>query len=188
MTTRLLKLITKHWKLVIIGFVGLDLFLVGGLLYFFVLTETERATAAEIAQVVVTPDPTPTATLWAGPGRRITPTSPLPPTPTPTDVLAESGFPPGFTPTPRPTQEAVLINLPHILPNHRSRIDSPVINQIYYPEPFFPAGSNNACGPVALFAALQGLGANVPYSHLRNIAVNNGFTSYGITKSGPADP
>ena len=59
-----------------------------------------------------------------------------------------------------------------------------MINQIYYPEPFFPAGSNNACGPVALFAALQGLGANVPYSHLRNIAVNNGFTSYGITKSG----
>jgi hypothetical protein len=102
----------------------------------------------------------------------------------PTDVLAEGGFPYGFTPTPRPTAEVVLIKLPYILPNHRSSVDSPVINQVYYPEPFFPAGSNNACGPVALFAALQGLGADVSYGHLRNIAVSNGFTSYGITKGG----
>ena len=177
-------LITKHWKFVIIGFVGLDLLVVGGLLYFFVFSETEQASSAKLARVLDTPSPTPTATLWPGPGRRITPTPPLLPTPMSTDVLAESGFPPGFTPTPMPTREVVLIKLPHILPNHRSRIDSPEINQIYYPEPFFPAGSNNACGPVALFAALQGLGADVPYAHLRNIAVNNGFTSYGITKGG----
>jgi hypothetical protein len=60
----------------------------------------------------------------------------------------------------------------------------PVINHIHYPEPFFPPGSNNACGPVALYAGLLALGANVEYYHLRDVAVQNGFTHYGISKTG----
>jgi hypothetical protein len=60
----------------------------------------------------------------------------------------------------------------------------PVISQIHYPEPFFPPGTNNACGPVSLYAALQGLGVQVDYGRLRNVAVNNGFNAEGISKWG----
>jgi hypothetical protein len=101
-----------------------------------------------------------------------------------TDVLAASGFPPGFTPTLRPTREAVYISLPYVYPANGRAIDVPVINQIHYPEPFFPPGTNNACGPVALYAALQALRADVAYGHLRDIAVSHGFTHYGISKAG----
>jgi len=37
---------------------------------------------------------------------------------------------------------------------------------------------------VALFAALQALRIDVDYSHLRNVAVQHGFTHYGISKAG----
>jgi hypothetical protein len=77
-----------------------------------------------------------------------------------------------------------MITLPYIFPVYGNNLDVPVINQIYYPEPFFPPGSNNACGPVALYAAVQALGANIDYSRLRNYAVNYGFTDYGISKNG----
>jgi hypothetical protein len=63
-------------------------------------------------------------------------------------------------------------------------VDVPVINQIYYPEPFFPPGTNNACGPVALYAAFKGLGLDVDYTRLRDIAVNNGFNAEGMSKQG----
>lgn len=176
----------KHWKILTILFVVFDMLLVSGLVYLFALQEAERVSAAELARLTVSPTATasPTATLWPGPGRRVTATPTLPPTSLPTDVLAESGFPVGFTPTPRPTREKVMITLPYIYPVYRNNLNVPEINQIYYPEPFFPPGSNNACGPVALYAGLQALGANIDYSRLRDIAVAYGFTSYGISKSG----
>ncbi len=77
-----------------------------------------------------------------------------------------------------------MITLPKILLRNNNRVNAPTVNQIYYPEPFFPPGTNNACGPVSLFAAWQGMGVDVSYGHLRNIAVNNGFNAEGITKWG----
>ncbi|MCB0176147.1 MAG: hypothetical protein KDI02_00475 [Anaerolineae bacterium] len=183
----LIYLAFKKWKYFILGFIVLDLIAVGlVLLYAFQVSTAERAAAAELIQTLEAPTPTATATVtpWPGPGPRATPTATLPPTPESTDVLAVSGFPHGFTPTPRPTREKVLITLPYIFPVHAGKVDVPEINQIYYPEPFFPPGSNNACGPVAVYATLLGLGASVDYTHLRDIAVNYGFTDYGITKSG----
>ena len=54
-----------------------------------------------------------------------------------------------------------------------------------YHEPFFPSGVNNACGPVALLAGFQGLGADeLPYQHVRNIAVGYDYASYGISTWG----
>jgi hypothetical protein len=188
MIVKLRESVTRTWFYLIVCFVVFDIFVVGGLLYFFSVQEADRVSAAELARANATPTatstPTATATLWPGPGRRVTPTPTWPPTPLATDVLAESGFPQGFTPTPRPTRKPAKISLPIVAPVYRGSVDVPIINQIYYPEPFFPAGTNNACGPVALFAALHALGAKVDYSHLRNTAVNNGFTSYGISKWG----
>jgi len=143
-----------------------------------------------LAETVVAAAGTPSATAtatptpWAGPGPRPTATPTLPPTPVATTILAPSGFPHGFTPTPRPTQAPVKITLPQIYLRGNKRVDVPVVNQIYYPEPFFPAGTNNACGPVSLYAAWQGLGVDASYGHLRNIAVNNGFNGEGISKWG----
>ncbi|MCG3208561.1 MAG: hypothetical protein FOGNACKC_02171 [Anaerolineae bacterium] len=182
----LFRFLLKKWKLALVLFVVFDMLLVGGLVYTFAVQEVRRVEAAGLARLTVSPTATATATAtpWPGPGRRVTPTPTLPATPLATDVLAESGFPVGFTPTPQPTREQVMITLPYINPVYRNNLDVPVINQIYYPEPFFPPGSNNACGPVALFAALQALGSKVEYSRLRDIAVANGFTSYGISKGG----
>ncbi|MCB0197521.1 MAG: hypothetical protein KDJ65_36580 [Anaerolineae bacterium] len=176
-----------RWKYVILGFFLLDLLVVGAVLaYAFRVTKAERVVAAELRQTLEAPTPTATATatVWAGPGPSATPTATLDPTPESTDVLAQSGFPQGFTPTPRPTREKVYISLPYVFPVHASSLNVPDINQVYYPEPFFPAGSNNACGPVAIYAALLGLGAEVDYTRLRDVAVGYGFTHYGITKSG----
>ncbi len=186
MLEKLLNLVLKKWKLFVFGFIAIDIVIVGGLLYGFATAEAERVVAAELNRPTHTPTPTATATPtpWPGPGPTLTRTPTLPPTPMSTDVLAVSGFPPGFTPTPRPTREAVFISLPYVYPANASAIDVPVINQIYYPEPFFPPGTNNACGPVALYAALQALGANVDYGRLRDIAVSNGFTHYGISEAG----
>lgn len=180
------KFFLKRWHLAVILFVAVDMLLVGGLVYLFAVQEAQRVEAAGLARLTAWPTATATATAtpWPGPGRRVTPTPTLPPTPLATEVLAESGFPVGFTPTPQPTRPPVMITLPYISPVYRNNLDVPVINQIYYPETFFPPGSNNACGPVALFAGLQGLGSKIEYSRLRDIAVANGFTSYGISKSG----
>ena len=176
----------KHWKLVVVIVVIADALIVGGLVYIFVNTEASRVSAAELARLTVTPTATATATAtpWPGPGKRVTPTPTLPPTPEPTEVLSSGGFPVGFTPTPFPTREKVKITMPHVYPVHRTNLDVPVINQIYYPEPFFPPGSNNACGPVAMYAGLRALGLNIDYTRLRNHAVGYGFTHYGISKSG----
>lgn len=178
----------KRWKIIIVAVVALDMLLVSGLLVMFAGAESSRVAAAELARLTVSPtaSPTPaaTATLWPGPGKRVTPTSTRYPTPLATDVLAVGGFPPGFTPTPRPTRAAVKISLPYVYPIFRNNVDVPVINQIDYPEPFFPPGTNNACGPVALYAAVQALGVNVDYGRLRDWAVASGFTHYGISKGG----
>ncbi len=178
---------SQHWKYLFIGIVVIDLLIVGVILYVFVFPGSVALSAAlpagepnpAVARArIVTPTP------WPGPGPRPTATPTLPPTPLATTVLAESGFPPGFTPTPRPTREPVTISLPYVYPAGKSAVDVPVINQVYYPEPFFPPGSNNACGPVALFAAWLGLGIEVDYSHLRDIAVRSGFGADGISKWG----
>ncbi len=178
--------ILKQWKVAVVAFVVIDMLIVVGLLQLFTLRETERVAAAELANLTVSPSATApaTATPWPGPGLRNTPTATKPPTPMATDVLAAGGFPLGFTPTPRPTREKMMITLPYVYPVFRSNLDVPEINQVYYPEPFFPPGTNNACGPVALYAAMQALGVDVDYSRLRDHAVYYGFTSYGISKSG----
>lgn len=184
---KLLNWAFKQWKLLALGFIVADLLAVLLFLtYTYRLAEARQAVAAELLQTLEAPTLTPTATAtpWPGPGPRPTATPTSPPTPLATDVLAQGGFPPGFTPTPRPTREPVMITLPYIYPVHAGKIDLPVINQIYYPEPFFAPGTNNACGPVALYAAVLGLGANIDYTRLRNIAVNHGFTDYGISTSG----
>ena len=186
MVNSLLHFITKQWKLFVLAVIFAGAVMIGALLYIFASAEAQRVAAAELKKPAATSTPTATATPtpWPGPPPTLTRTPTLPPTPNATDVLAESGFPPGFTPTPRPTRRPVYISLPYIYPTNAGAVDVPVINQIHYPEPFFPPGTNNACGPVALFAALQALGANVEYGHLRDIAVNNGFTYYGISKAG----
>ena len=188
MSLAISKVSSKLWILLIVAFVGFDAVVVAGFVYVFMLNEAERMMTAELARINATPTPTetasPTATLWAGPPPTLTPTSTSPPTPEATDVLAASGFPVGFTPTPRPTREPVTIRLPILGPLYASSVDVPVINQIHYPEPFFPPGSNNACGPVALFAGFYALDLNVDYTRLRDVAVQYGFTDYGISKWG----
>ncbi len=184
---KLSKISSRQWKYLFIGVVAVDVLIVGLIFYVFMTPNSIALSAALPAGgggalmprvVIITPTP------WPGPGSRPTPTPTLPPTPLATDVLAESGFPPGFTPTPRPTRSLIIIPLPYVYPVGGRGVDVPVINQIHYPEPFFPPGSNNACGPVALFAGLLGLGLEVDYSHLRDIAVNNGFAAAGISKRG----
>lgn len=178
------KLTLQQWKYFLIAIVIVDLLIVGGVFYFLTGADSLAAPVAEpatqivVATVIITPTP------WPGPGRRPTPAATLPPTPLPTNALAQSGFPFGFTPTPRPTREPVYISLPQIFSLGRNSVDVPVINQIYYPEPFFPPGTNNACGPIALFAALKGLELEIEYSRLRDIAVSNGFNAEGISKWG----
>ncbi len=174
----------RQWKYILIAIVVFDLLIAGGIYYFWVGTDSLAAPATTATPPVIAATVIVTPTSWAGPGRHPEPTSTLPPTPTPTNALAQSGFPVGFTPTPRPTREPVYITLPQIYTAGRGGVDVPVINQIYYPEPFFPAGTNNACGPVALFAAFQGLGVEVDYSRLRDIAVSSGFNAEGISKWG----
>ena len=176
------NLTSQQWKYILIAIVAVDLLIVGGVFYFVAAADSlaESGPGPIAAAGTSTATPTP----WAGPGLRPSATPTLPPTPLPTTILGPSGFPLGFTPTPRPTREPVKITLPQLYPSRRNRVDVPVINQIYYPEPFFPAGTNNACGPVSLFAAMQGLGVNVDYGRLRNIAVNNGFGPEGISKWG----
>jgi hypothetical protein len=178
------KFTLQQWKFILLTIVVFDLLIMGGIFYVWLGSDSLAAPAvsstpqAVAATVIVTPTP------WAGPGRRPLPTSTLPPTATATNALAMSGFPIGFTPTPRPTREPVYITLPQIFGVNRGGVDVPIINQIYYPEPFFPPGTNNACGPIALFAGLKGLGLEVDYSHLRDIAVYNGFNAEGISKWG----
>ena len=181
----LLSFLFKQWKMLVAVILLLDLVVVGAILFIFSARETERVVAAEQARLTVSPTATETATAtpWPGPGKRVTPTPTLPPTPFATDVLAGGGFPPGFTPTPRPTRTQMMLTLPYVSVM-RNNLDVPEINQIYYPEPFFPPGTNNACGPVALFAALQALRVDIEYPRLRDLAVSYGFTHYGISKSG----
>ena len=179
----MLNLTSLQWRYLLAAIVFVDLLIVGGI--FYVVTAADSLAESDLAAlgqptVTVTATPTP----WAGPGPRPSPTATWPPTPVPTAILAPGGFPYGFTPTPRPTEAPVTITLPQIYFRGKNRVDVPVVNQIYYPEPFFPAGTNNACGPVSLYAAWQGLGVDVDYGRLRNIAVNSGFNAEGITKWG----
>lgn len=179
------KLPLKQWKPVLLAIIVLDLAAVVVVLGYFMTSQQSLAASATAAAIAATPPTaTPTPTPWPGPGLRPVPTATLPPTPLPTDVLADSGFPLGFTPTPRPTSSPVLISLPKIYFTGRKSVNVPVINQVYYPEPFFPPGSNNACGPVALYAAMHGLKVDADYSHLRNLAVRYGFNAEGISKAG----
>jgi len=175
---------SRQWRYFLLAVIVFDTIIAGGISY--ILTGAESQAASEplptpqvvAATVIVTPTP------WPGPGPRPTATATVPPTPSATNALAAGGFPVGFTPTPRPTREPVFITLPQIFSGGRRAVDVPVINQIYYPEPFFPPGANNACGPVALYAAFKGLGLEVDYTRLRDIAVSYGFNAEGISKSG----
>jgi hypothetical protein len=180
----LFNTILQRWKQFLIGAIIIDLVVTGLGIYLFLATDLF---AAALPEPVTTPGPPPTytATPWAGPpGGTSTPIPDLPPTVTATTVLAQSGFPHGFTPTPRPTPEPVYISLPRLLPYGRNLVDVPTVNQVLYPEPFFPPGTNNACGPVALYAGLLGLNLNVDYQRVRDIAVSYGFNTEGITTWG----
>jgi hypothetical protein len=176
-------LTSQQWRYLLVIVIILDMLLVGGV-YYFLTTPDSLAETVVAAAGTPTATATATPTPWAGPGPRPTATPTSPPTPVATTILAPSGFPHGFTPTPRPTQAPVTITLPKIYFRGKNRVNVPVVNQIYYPEPFFPPGTNNACGPVSLYAAWQGLGVDVDYGRLRNIAVNNGFNAEGISKWG----
>ena len=177
----------QKWKYVLISIVITDLLVIIGVFYLFTGTSFATVPTPEPTQAV-TLGPTATATTkpWEGPPKSSpTATRDLgPPTLVATEVLAESGFPVGFTPTPRPTREPVYISLPQIYPLTGGAVDVPVVNQILYPEPFFAPGTNSACGPVALYAASYGLGVPVDYSRLRDIAVTNGFGPHGISTWG----
>jgi hypothetical protein len=183
---KLSSLTSQHWKYLLAGIVAIDLIITGGAFYFFTTTSVAAVPTVLPTKAAAMPTATATTKPWEGPPRP-QPTATrvmLPPTSVATKVLAESGFPPGFTPTPRPTREPIYISLPRIYPYGGSSVDVPEVNQILYPEPFFAPGTNNACGPVALFAAAHGLGVNVDYGRLRSIAVNNGFGPEGISKWG----
>jgi hypothetical protein len=182
----LLKLTSLQWKYLLAGIVLIDLLIVAGGSFFFQAANLAAIPTPVPPKAATTPTATATIKPWEGPPPvEPTATRPLlPPTPVATKVLAESGFPPGFTPTPRPTREPVYISLPYLYPVGSSAVDVPVVNQILYPEPFFAPGTNSACGPVALFAAVHGLGVDLPYGHLRDIAVQNGFGPKGISEWG----
>jgi hypothetical protein len=171
----------QHWKILLIAIVAVDVLVVGVVFYIFTTPNSQAESAiisSAVTPVIVTSTP------WPGPGPRPTATPTVPPTAIPTALLAPGGFPVGFTPTPRPTREPVKITLPQIYFGGKKWTDVPIVNQVHYPESFFPPGTNNACGPVALFAAVQGLGVDASYTHLRNIAVNNGFNAQGISRWG----
>ncbi len=184
----------RQWVHLFLAVILVDLLVFFGIVYYFMTMDSLAATNLPSAppnrfMATVTATPTP----WAGPGLRVTATPTWPPTPIATRILSDNGFPSGFVPTPRPTRQAKFnlnLNLNAMfsgfptLSAGNGLVDVPDINQTLYPEKFFRAGSNNACGPVALFAAMQGLGANISYAHVRNIAVNNEFGSDGMTVSG----
>ncbi len=171
----------------IIAVVVADVLIGGAVLFLFSATSFATVpTPAPIQPLALGPTPTATIKPWKGPPQS-TPTATRiqgPPTPVATDVLAESGFPPDFTPTPRPTRAPVYISLPQIYPLAGGSIDVPEVNQVLYPEPFFAPGTNSACGPVALYAASYGLNVPVDYGRLRDIAVANGFGPGGISTWG----
>jgi hypothetical protein len=177
----------QKWKYFLLAIVVADLLVVIGIFYLFTGTSLATVPTPEPTQAIAL-GPTATATIkpWEGPPQS-SPTATRilgPPTAVATDVLAESGFPVGFTPTPRPTREPVYISLPQIYPLAGGSVDVPVVNQVLYPEPFFAPGTNSACGPVALYAASHGLGNPVDYGRLRDIAVTNGFGPHGISTWG----
>ena len=178
--------IRPRWRYVLAIIIVIDLLVVSGLGYFFTRSGLAAIPTIAPTQVVTAPSPTATIKPWEGPPRPSpTATRPwLPPTPLSTLVLADSGFPPGFTPTPRPTREPVYISFPQIFPTSGQSVDVPVVSQVLYPESFFAPGTNSACGPVALYAAMYGLGLNIDYTRLRDIAVANGFGATGISKWG----
>jgi hypothetical protein len=177
----------QKWKYLLLGIIVADLFVVIGVFYLFTGTSFATVpTPGPTKAIVLGPTAIPTVKPWEGPPKS-TPTATRilgPSTPIPTDVLAESGFPVGFTPTPRPTREPVYISLPQIYPLAGGSVDVPEVNQILYPEPFFAPGTNSACGPVALYAASHGLRVPVDYGRLRDIAVTNGFGPHGISTWG----
>lgn len=169
----------RTWKFLLISIIVIDALIGLGLYYLFFVTDSqaENSPRPQMQAFLVAP----TVTPWQGPPTA-TPIPNLPPTPTATPVLGEAGFPVGFTPTPTPTP--AVITLPKLYFGATRWVDVPVVNQMEYPEPFFPPGTNNACGPVSLYAGMRGLGVNISYTHLRNRAVENGFAAHGISQWG----
>lgn len=186
----MLNLTPQQWVYLFIVMIVADLLTFGSVVYYFKFVD-DVPEVAESAFYTATPLPTPTPRpTWAGPGPTVTPTPTWPPTPLATPAFEDGNLTSKFVPTPRPVSagdltlnyEGLVNTIRYITTRRVGKM--PVINQLLYPEPFFPAGSNNACGPVALYAAMQGLGANFSYRQLRNIAVRNDFGPEGITVSG----
>jgi len=172
------------------GIIILDLFVFLGFIYYFTMINPTPV-VAQSTPFLLRPTFTPTAQpVWAGPGPTVVPSPTIPPTPIATQLFRDGNIVSEFIPTPRPREIAnfnidtntLFRSLKLIALKRVGEI--PIIDQLQYPEPFFPAGSNNACGPVALYAGMQGLGAKFKYPHLRDIAVHNDFGAHGITVSG----
>lgn len=183
----MIRFLLRWWKQILAGIIVIDALVLAGVYYVLVVTDTFAG--PPVAAITPTNTLTITPTPWAGPPtpRPLTPTPTVEPTLRPTEILAASGFPHGFTPTPRPTEEPVYIKLPELFFFGAGRVEAPSINQVLYPEPFFAPGTNNACGPIALYAGLLGMGLTVDYSRLRDVAVSYGFNAEGITTSGLAN-
>jgi len=188
-----LQLTRQQWIYLFLLFIIADFLAFAGLAYYF--TTTDPLVMAGIPTPTPTrpiPTVTMTPTPWPGPGPTVTPTATWPPTPIATAILGEAGYPLGFTPTASPPQAegGFSVSFRSFANTVRKVImmgkvgKVPIIDQTIYPESFFPKGGNNACGPVALYAAMKGLGADIVYADVRNIAVNNEFGSEGITVSG----
>ncbi|MDM8521529.1 hypothetical protein QUF64_15905 [Anaerolineales bacterium HSG6] len=180
----------KQWLYMLAGIILIDLLVFAGFVYYFAMLNPTPVVAQSTPMLLrPTFTPTPRAT-WAGPGPTVTPSPTIPPTPVATQMFVDGNFASEFIPTPRPREIAnfnidtntLFRSLDLIALGRAGKI--PIIDQLQYPEPFFPAGANNACGPVALYAGMQGLGAKFQYPYLRDIAVRNDFGAHGITVSG----
>ncbi len=193
------NLTKRQWMYAIFGLLTLELFLFGGIISLILATSradtpslnTPHTTNIALSQqVVVLPTVNMTPLVWGGPPPTMTPSPTIPPTPLATPAFSDANFTSPFVPTtqPRAATEFDLNYEGLVLTTHRFTVGFggkfPEINQLLYPEPFFPPGYNNACGPVGLYAALKGLRLNVTYQQVRNIAVNYGFGAHGISTTG----
>lgn len=186
------NLTLKQWIYVIGGIVLLDVLIFTGIAYFITI-DYARLEESEPIQTIHKAVPAinqATPLVWAGPPPTSTPTATVPPTAIATLAFSDGNFTSDFVPTLRPVSDAGFdLNLEGVM-NSIQRLTIgragkiPIINQLLYPEPFFPSGYNNACGPVGLYAALKGAGLNISYKQVRDVAVNYGFGAHGISTTG----
>lgn len=186
------NLTLKQWIYLIGGIVVFDLLIFTGIAYFIAVDYARLEEPPPISSIHKAMPAISQATplVWAGPPPTSTPTATVPPTPIATLAFSDGNFTSPFVPTARPVTdarfrfdyEALMASIQRVSLGRVGKI--PIINQLLYPEPFFPSGYNNACGPVGLYAALKGAGVNIRYQQVRDVAVNHGFGAHGISTTG----